>query len=84
MKICIGLFLCFVIGGACRYFGLPVPAPPALMGALLIVSMSCGYILVDHYLTRRLATTRNYCAGSAGGGKGKSKTDGSEGGNIHG
>jgi len=53
MKIGLGLLLCFVIGAACRYFAVPVPAPPALLGALLVVAMSAGYSLTDRMLARR-------------------------------
>lgn len=53
MKILIGLVLAFVIGAACRYFDIPVPSPPVLPGALLVVATTLGYTTVDRALVRR-------------------------------
>jgi XapX domain-containing protein len=36
----LGLF----IGVACRWFDLPLPAPPKLVGALLVLAMTLGFI----------------------------------------
>ena len=43
----LGLVLGFGIGYACRWFDLPLPAPPKLVGALLVVAMTTGFIAVD-------------------------------------
>lgn len=43
-KFLLGIALCTVIGGACRGFDIPVPAPPAFVGALLVVAMTLGYL----------------------------------------
>ena len=32
-----------VIGAACRFFDIPVPGPPKLVSALLVVAMTVGY-----------------------------------------
>lgn len=32
------------IGAGCRWFGLPLPAPDKLVGALLVVAMTLGYV----------------------------------------
>jgi XapX domain-containing protein len=77
MKIIIGLFLCFVIGAACRFFEVPVPAPPALMGALLVVAISSGYILTDRFLARR-PRTRFLGVGPAESCKGDSENKGDD------
>ncbi|MEM8532281.1 MAG: DUF1427 family protein [Chloroflexota bacterium] len=66
MKVALGLLTAFGIGVATRVFGIPVPAPPALVGALLVVAMSLGYILADRYLTNRAATTKKWCGGPTG------------------
>jgi XapX domain-containing protein len=50
MKLAIGLVIAFLVGGACRYFDIPAPAPPALTGALLVMCMSLGYITVDKWV----------------------------------
>jgi len=52
VKPLLGLALAFAIGFACRAFGIPSPAPPILVGALLVVAMTMGYLLVDRALTR--------------------------------
>lgn len=51
-KSLIGLALAFGIGFACRVFGIPSPAPPIIVGALLVVAMTIGYLLVDRAMTR--------------------------------
>lgn len=40
----IGLIIAFAIGVGCRLFDIPVPAPPRLQGALLVVAMSAGFV----------------------------------------
>ena len=56
MKIVIGLVLAFTIGGACRYFDIPVPSPPVIPGALLVLATTLGYTTVDRAMARRNAT----------------------------
>ena len=46
-----GIGLGFVIGGACRWFDLPLPAPPKLVGALLVVAMSMGFVVTGIFST---------------------------------
>lgn len=40
----LGLALGLVIGALCRYFDIPLPAPPKLVGALLVVTMTLGFL----------------------------------------
>ncbi|MEM9103582.1 MAG: DUF1427 family protein [Pseudomonadota bacterium] len=40
LGISLGLFIGFI----CRWFDLPLPAPPKLVGALLVVCMTLGFI----------------------------------------
>ncbi len=59
MKAAIGLVLAFVVGFACRAFGIPSPAPPAILGALLVMAMTVAYIGVDRWMgkpARQVAT----------------------------
>ena len=49
MTMVIGFLLAFVVGALCKIAGIPVPAPPAIMGALLVLSMTSGYVLAGHY-----------------------------------
>jgi len=50
VKIAIGLLLGLLlglgIGVVCRLTGVPLPAPPVLVGALLVLAMTTGYLLV--------------------------------------
>jgi len=73
IKIIGGLLLGFLIGVGCRFFDVPVPSPPKLVGALLVVAMAHGYLATNMVLARnvrafgeRLATTVKYCGGSTG------------------
>lgn len=66
MKIILGLLLGFVIGAVCRLADLPLPAPPVLVGALLVVSMTVGYLAVDRWAARREARHRHLCGGPSG------------------
>ena len=49
MKPLIGIVLAFTLGFACRAFGIPSPAPPMILGALLVMTMTIGYIAVDRW-----------------------------------
>jgi XapX domain-containing protein len=66
MKTVIGLLLAFVIGIACRLLDIPLPAPPALVGALLVLSMTVGYILMDRFAWHRASQSRSLCGGPTG------------------
>lgn len=43
----LGLLLGLAIGAACRWLDLPLPAPPRLVGALLVVTMTLGFLAAD-------------------------------------
>jgi XapX domain-containing protein len=43
----IGLALGLLIGSGCRWFDIPLPAPPRLVGALLVVAMTLGFLATD-------------------------------------
>jgi XapX domain-containing protein len=66
MKIAAGFLLAFVIGIACRLSAVPLPAPPVLIGALLVLAMSIGYTLCDRYASRRAAINLLACGGPTG------------------
>lgn len=40
----VGVVLGLLIGVICRWFDLPLPAPPKLVGALLVVAMTLGFM----------------------------------------
>jgi XapX domain-containing protein len=50
MHAAIGLVLAFAIGVACRWSGVPIPAPPRLLGALLVLATTLGYVCADRFL----------------------------------
>jgi XapX domain-containing protein len=52
MKLLLGFLLAFAIGAVCRLARIPSPAPNAIVGALLVVSMSAGFALTDVWLAR--------------------------------
>ena len=43
----IGIALALLIGIGCRVLDIPLPAPPKLQGALLVVAMTAGFLLGD-------------------------------------
>jgi len=47
MEAVLGLVLGFGIGAGCRWFDIPLPAPPKLVGALLVVAMTLGFVGAD-------------------------------------
>ena len=55
MKLIVGLILGALIGVGCRVFGIPLPGPNAVLGALLGIAMATGYELTDRVLSRRPA-----------------------------
>jgi len=66
MKIALGLALAFAIGVGCRLAGIPLPAPPVLIGALLVLAMTLGYVVTDRYATHRAARSKPLCGGPTG------------------
>ncbi|MEM1114501.1 MAG: DUF1427 family protein [Pseudomonadota bacterium] len=43
MQLAVGISLGLAIGAGCRWLDIPVPAPPKLEGALLVVAMTLGF-----------------------------------------
>jgi XapX domain-containing protein len=66
MKSIIGILLGFCIGFFCRYVGIPSPAPPVLAGALLVLSMTVGFIIADYVAKHRPHNTKHLCGGPTG------------------
>jgi len=65
MKIALGLILALLIGVGCRIADIPVPAPPAIVGALLVLAMTIGYLLADQCMSRP-AMHSKHCGGPTG------------------
>ena len=53
MRILIAFVLSFSIGAASRWTGVPSLAPQAIVGALLIVAMSTGWLTVDRVMAKK-------------------------------
>jgi XapX domain-containing protein len=66
MKIALGLSLALAIGVLCRLATIPLPAPPVLVGALLVLAMTVGYVATDRIATHREAKHRALCGGPTG------------------
>lgn len=49
-KTIVGLLLGMLIGVGCRWFDVPVPSPPRLLGALLVLAITVGYVAADKFL----------------------------------
>lgn len=48
----IGLLLGLAIGAGCRWFDIPAPSPPKIVGALLVVFMTLGYLTTDYIMPK--------------------------------
>lgn len=46
IELLIGILLGLAIGAGCRWLDIPVPAPPKIEGALLVVAMTLGFTVV--------------------------------------
>jgi XapX domain-containing protein len=66
MKVALGFLLAIAIGVACRLAGIPLPAPPVLIGALLVLAMTLGYVLTDRFAAHREAKLKPLCGGPSG------------------
>lgn len=44
----VGVLLGLAIGAICRWLDIPSPAPPTPVGALLVVTMTAGYVLAGY------------------------------------
>jgi len=66
VKAAVGLVLAFALGFACRAFGIPSPAPPVVMGALLVMAMTLGYVLADRAVAAHPARHEADCGGPSG------------------
>lgn len=75
LRFSIGVLLGVAIGMACRWFGIPSPAPPVFVGALLVVAMTLGYQLTDRVLAHRPTRTKGDSGGPTGYSRGESPHD---------
>jgi XapX domain-containing protein len=66
IKGLVGIVLAVGIGVGCRCFGIPLPGPPAILGAFLAVAMATGYTVTDRILTARRGPAATQESGSIG------------------
>jgi XapX domain-containing protein len=52
MKLLLGFLVAFGIGSFCRLARIPSPAPQAILGAVLVVTMSVGYVVTGQLMAR--------------------------------
>lgn len=55
MKIAASMILAVLIGAGCRWLDIPVPAPPRIIGAVLVVAMTFGYLATDKMMSKPAA-----------------------------
>ncbi len=48
----VGIIVALVIGALVRLLRLPIPAPPTLYGALMVLGLTVGYLLTNWLLSR--------------------------------
>ena len=48
----LGIVVALVIGALVRSLKLPVPAPPTIYGALMVLGLTLGYLAMDWFLRR--------------------------------
>ncbi len=48
----VGILVALAIGGIVRLLRLPIPAPPTVYGALMVLGLTLGYLLADYLLKR--------------------------------
>jgi XapX domain-containing protein len=53
LTIFLGLALGLAIGAGCRWFDIPSPSPPRIVGALLVLAMTLGYLATDCVLPKK-------------------------------
>ena len=68
MKLLFGVVVSFLVGVGCRYFDIPVPSPPVIPGAVLVLAMTIGYSSTNTIVSRKgsVATTARLCGGPTG------------------
>jgi len=48
----VGIIVALAIGALVRLMKLPVPAPPTIYGALMVLGLTAGYLAMNWMLTR--------------------------------
>jgi XapX domain-containing protein len=48
----LGVFVALAIGAVVRALKLPIPSPPTVYGALMVLGLTLGYLAMDWFLKR--------------------------------
>lgn len=48
----VGVAVALALGALVRFLRLPIPAPPTVSGALMVLGLTLGYLAVDWLLKR--------------------------------
>jgi len=56
----IGVVLGIIIGAGCRFFDIPSPAPPRLIGAFLLLAMTLGFVAAGQLLPAAQTISREH------------------------
>ena len=52
MKILIGIVVGLGLGAFCRWLDIPLPSPPKVVGAVMVLAVTLGFVAADWALTR--------------------------------
>lgn len=59
LKLALGYVLAFLIGVGCRLLDIPLPAPTALLGALIVLSLTSGFLITDKLMAANSAESES-------------------------
>jgi len=48
----LGILVALAIGAVVRALKLPIPSPPTIFGALMVLGLTLGYLAMDWFLRR--------------------------------
>ena len=48
----LGIIVALAIGAIVRALRLPIPSPPTIYGALMVLGLTIGYLVMDWFLRR--------------------------------
>ena len=48
----VGILVALAIGAIVRFLKLPVPSPPTVWGALMVLALTLGYLAADWFIRR--------------------------------
>jgi XapX domain-containing protein len=48
----LGILVALAIGAVVRLLRLPIPSPPTIVGALMVLGLTVGYLAMDWFMKR--------------------------------